>query len=56
MFTDEDAFEALEHLDVTSATVVVGERAAGPTAAQYALPDVSSVAGWLDALAELLGR
>lgn len=50
--TDEDAFEALGRIAGPTAAVIVGERAAGPTAARYALDDVTAVQRWLDALTE----
>ncbi len=50
--TDEDAFDALARLDPPGAGVIVGERAHGPTAARYALPDVLAVHRWLEELAQ----
>lgn len=54
--TDEDAFEALNALTPPGISVVVGERALGETAATHALPDVASVAAWLDELQSHLAQ
>jgi len=52
--TDEDAFEALAGLEPAGASVIVGERASGPTAARYALADIAGVQEWLEAVVDRL--